>query len=202
MSSYDYDPDAAGHADDVANRIDESAAYVGQFKRAEAVVSQQKGTEGMLLEFELPNGGSTEFTLWTRKADGTPIFGMNQLQAILTIFNLKGLSSVPGTVQEYDADLGKRVEVDGEVFPDLLKKPIGVILQKEKYTSNSGRDSYRMNLFGIFHPESRLTASEIKERKVKPEKFEKMLRGLKDKDSRKKKEAEPSQPAMGADGGY
>lgn len=200
MANYDYDPDAAGKADDVAGRIDTSAAYIGTFKSAHAIKSDRTGTEGIHFEFVSPGGGATNFDIWTKKQDGSSIFGMNQLQAMMAILGLRGLRSVQGKYEGWDN--GKRAEMTGEVFPDLVDKPIGLVLQKELYTKQDGGDSFRMGLFGVFHPTSRLTASEIREGKVKGEKLEKMIRGLKTKDSRTKATAEPPQPAVGAAGDY
>lgn len=198
--NYEYDEGAASHADDFANRIDESALYIGEIKRADAVVAQS-GTKGMYFEVEIPGGGSTSFTLYTEKEDGTRIFGFNKVQALMTILNLKRLNAVAGKVMVYDADEGKKVEADGEVYPDLVGKQVGFALEKELYTNNSGKDSYRMNLAAFFHPTSKLTASEIREHKAKPEKIEKIQRGLKTKDSRVKHVSEPAQPSAGVPSG-
>lgn len=198
--SYDYDEEAAGHADDFANRINENGPYVGQFTRAEANVSSGKGTHGIYFEFECPGGGKTGFTLYTKKADGSIInVGMNKVQAMMTIFGLKsGLKGVPGKVQVYNEDTGQREEGDGTVFPDLLGRDIGLVMQKELYTGTDGSERSRMNLLMAFDAKTKLSASEIKERKVKPEKLEKALKGLKTVDKRVAKAAEPSQPAVGA----
>lgn len=198
---YTYDEDAAGHADDFANRIDENGAYVGKFKRAEALVSANTGTKGIRFEFEAPGGGSASFSLYTEKEDGTRIFGFNLVQAMMTVLGLRSLRASAGKVMRYDPDEGKSVEEDGEVYADLIGKDIGVILQKELYTKNDGKDGFRMNLATVFHPTSRLTASELKDRKSKPEKIERILRSLKTKDNREKRAAEPGQPAVGAPAG-
>ena len=200
MASYDYDEKAASHADDVANRIDTGGAYVGTFKRAEAVVSAQKGTEGITFEFEAPGGGSVEATLWTRKSDGSAIFGDNLVQAIRTILNVRGkMESSPGQVMKWDEAAGKRMPADGEVFTQLIGKRIGVVFQKELYTSNSGKDSYRMNMYGVFDADSKLTASEIKEGVKEPKKLERMINSVqKNKDNRTAATAEPAQPSVGA----
>lgn len=195
--NYDYDPDAASKADDVASRIDTSAAYVGQFKVVHAIKSERTGTEGIHFEFTSPGGGSASFDVYTRKGDGTPTFGNNQIQAMMAILGLRGLTSRVGKFEAWDFDEGKRVEVEGEVFPDLVGKDIGLVLQKEKYTKNDGKEAFRMNLYGVFHPVSRLTSSELKEKKAVPEKLEKMLRSLKDKDSRKAVAPETPQPQVG-----
>lgn len=193
---YEYDEEAAGHADDFANRIDENGPYVGQFTKAEAVVSREKGTNGIRFVFSMPGGGEADFTLWTAKADGERIFGFNKVQAMMTILGVRSLKAVPGLVQGWDD--GKKVEVEGEVYPDLCNKDIGVFLSKELTTTGSGKESYRMNLEGCFRASDKLTASEIREKKKTPEKFGKIIKGLKTKDSRVQKRAEPGSPDMGA----
>ena len=202
--NYDYDENAGAHADDVANRIDQCGAYIGEFTVVNAMESS-KGTQGIHFEFTSPGGGTASFDCWTEKTDddGNPktLFGLNQVQAMMSILGVRGLKSEPGEVEEW-VD-GKRVKVEGDRFPALEKKKIGLVLQRENYSKQDNSDGFRMNLFGVFHAESRLTASEIKERKVAPEKLEKMLRGLKTKDSRVARIAEPAQPPMGAAaGGY
>lgn len=206
-NDYDFDPEAAGHAEDVLNRIDHSGPYVGEFTYAEKVISKEKGTLGMKLGFDDGHGGKCELTLWTKKADGTPLFGFNIVQAILCVLGLKGLKPVKGKVYSWNEETKKSrdLEEDGEVYPDLLKKRIGLVLQKElKNNEVSGKEFFNMNIFGVFQDGTRLTATEIKEKKVKAEKFEKMTKTVKDKDSRTKgkKSEEPAQPSMGADGGY
>jgi hypothetical protein len=196
MVEFSYDPEAAGKADDVANRIDTSAAYVGQFKLVHAFASS-KGTAGLHFEFGSPGGGTASFDCYTHKEDGTPVFGNNQVQAMMAILGLKGLKSDVGKYEAWDKDEGKRLETEGDTFPDLCGKDIGLVLQKEKYTKGNGSEGFRMNLYGVFHPVTKFTASELKEKKAKPEKLEKMLRALKDKDSRTPTTAEPSQPQVG-----
>lgn len=196
---YDYDEEAAGHADDFINRIDHSAAYEGVFTRVWAITAGT-GTKGVHFEFEAPGGAKSSFDIYTMKSDGTKLFSYNLLMAMLTILGLKGLRSKPGAIEAYSEEENRRVETTGETFPDLCGKKIGVVLQKELYTKSSGKEGYRMNLLGSFNAETRLTASEIREgvRKADPEngKLAKMVRGLRTKDSRTVKPAEPDQPSQ------
>lgn len=198
--NYEYDDDAAGHADDFANRLDATGMYIGKFTKAESLVTS-KGSKGIRFEVEVPGAGKASFSLYTEKEDGSRIFGFNMVQGMMYLFGLKTLKAVPGKVQQYDEDLGKSVEVDGEVYPDLLNKNIGIVLQKELTSRKDGKDSYRMNLALLFHPDSKFTVSELKDRKAHPEKLEKLLKGLKDKDSREKRAPEPATPGVGAPAG-
>ncbi len=202
MSNFEYDPAAAGKADDWANRINESALYIGKLTRADATVSSSKGTKGINFEFTLPNGAQTTFSVWHEKEDGSRIdMGYNKVQALMTILGLRSLKTAEGKVSVWDMDEKKRVEVDGEVYPDLIDKDIGVALEKELTTGGSGQDSYRMNLASFFRAKDKFTASEIRDKKTKAEQIEKILKSLRTKDSRVKREAEPGQPGMGAPAG-
>lgn len=200
---YGYDEEAAGHAEDFANRIDKSDAYIGECTRVWPIVSSQKGTKGVHFEFEA-DGAKTNFDIYTVKADGTKLPGYFTLQALQTIFNLRGLTAAPGKIEKWSDEEQKRVEQDGPVFPQLVGKRIGMVLQKELYNRNDGRESYRMGLQAVFDATTRLTASEIKEKKTKPEKLDRILRGLKTKDSRTHQAAEPAQPSQAGigEGGY
>jgi hypothetical protein len=199
---YTYDEKAATKADDAASRIAENGAYVGTFKKAWAIVSTNTGTHGITFAFESPGQGTAEFTLYTRKADGTEIFGWNLVSAIMFLLGVKKLESERGMVEVYDEDQGKRVEQEGDVFPALCDKPIGVVLQKELYTKQGGGDGTRIGLYGVYDAATKLMMSELKEKKTTPVKLERLLKGLKTKDSRKAAAAEPAHPSVGAEGGY
>lgn len=200
-TSFELDDEAASKADNVANRIDQSAAYIGRFKTVHSIKAERTGTSGLHFEFVSPGGGQAGFDVYTVKADGTKTFGWNQVMALMALLGLRSLRGVKGKHEAF-VD-GKRQEVEGEVFPDFADKDIGLVLQKERYNKQDGGETFRMNLQALFHPVTKMTSSEIKERKATPEKLEKILRSLKDKDSRKVQAAEPGQPAVGApEGSY
>lgn len=194
--SFEYDDAAAAQGD---REPISTGPYVGKFTHA-AYLSNAEGSEGIEFTFEGPGQGTARFKLWTKSKEGKKTVGYNQLQAIQFLFNLKGLKSATGKVQAWNDTTGKFEEVDGDVFPELCEKPIGVVLQKEHTSKKSGGDSFRFNLVGQFQPETRLTASEIKEHVTKPTKIDKILKGLKDKDSRKNAPTETAQPSMGYEG--
>lgn len=194
------DPEALGGADKNADRITESGAYIGVFKRVAQVRARDSDAAGLEWEFERTgSGGDATFTIYTKKKDGsTNDSGMAQVQALMYLMGVKELKPVPGKVRGWDDESKQFVEKDGKVYPDLCNKPVGVFLQKELTSKKNGADSFRWNLFGQYQAETRLTVSELRDRKTKPEKFDKYLRGLKDKDNRKASAAEPDQPSMGA----
>lgn len=202
---YSFDEDSAVKADSAASRINEGGGYIGTFSRAEKVTAQS-GTTGIFFQFEQKGGGDASFTLWTKKENGESAFGKSFVDSLMFHFGLRALKAAKGKVEQWvDSDKGRvKEEVDGTVYPELCNKLIGVVLEKELTSKKNGADSFRFNLVGLFGPDTKLMMSEIKERKSKPEKLDRLLKGLKVKDSRKAQAAEPGQPSIGGadDGGY
>jgi hypothetical protein len=203
---YQYNEVAALEADKAASRITEGGAYVGAFKKVWAVEADS-GAQGIGFVFESPGNGTIEFTQYTIGKDGNEIRGANFVNAMMFMLGLKSLKSETGTIEVYDKDQGRRVEIEGEVFPTMCGKPLGLMFQRElrSYTNPQtgvSKNQDNLNLEAVFQPETRLLLSEIKERKTTPVKYDRMLKMCsKVKDNRKAEAAEPSQPSVGAETG-
>jgi hypothetical protein len=187
---YELDPNAARKADQTGNRISEIGKYVGTFTQAEDVTAST-GTKGVGLRFE-SNGQSANLSLYTTKANGDQIMGYQALMAIMTCMKLRGLTPKAGTVKYWDNDAKAEATKQAQVFPDLCGKPIGLLLETEDYPKNNGGTGTRMVIAGIFQPETELTASEILDRKTKPEQLEKMVARLRHRPVRAAKGAAPA----------
>lgn len=195
MIEYEYNETSAAKADDAASRIAEAGPFIGKFVKAYAIEAKS-GAKGITFEFDSPGNGTTEFSLYTLSAAGEPIFGANMVNAMMLLLGVRKLSSEPGEVTVWKD--GEKVTEEGDCFPALCNKPIGIVLQKELYTKGNGdRSGVRFGLYGLFQPETKLMASEIKEKKTTPAKLERLLKGLKVKDARKPEVAEPGQPGVG-----
>lgn len=178
---YKLDADSAKKADQIMNRIDETGKYVGQFTRAENVESR-KGTKGVEFSFKSDDGQNADYlTVWTVNSDGKQLRGYEVLMAIMTCLKIKNIKPVHQVIEKYDADARQRVEMNVEVFPELMGKPIGLLLQREEYAANDGTIKAKMNIFGAFEPATGFTASEILTQAKVPATLEKMLAALKDK---------------------
>ncbi|MDA3876115.1 MAG: hypothetical protein PF483_03390 [Halothiobacillus sp.] len=179
--NYTLNTEAAKGADTMNGRIDETGKYIGVFTRAESVESN-KGTVGIDLSFRSNDGLTADYlSLWTRNVDGKEIYGFKVLMAVMTCMKTKGLTSTPGSVEKYDQGQQKRVTVAADIYPELMDKPIGLLLQKEEYIKKDNTIGTKMNIVGAFDPSTEMTASEILDRKTKPELLERMVAGLKDK---------------------
>lgn len=175
---YALNTDAAKAADSTGNRITERGKYKGRFTRAQHIVSEKTGTNGIDFDFEADNGQKARFSLYTIKADGTQIYGYKQLMAIMTVLSLRNIADPqPLRAKVYDFDAGQEVERTVPQFAELLGKPIGLLFSMEEYKEGK----WRPNLAGIFQADTELVASEILDRKTQPLTLPKMVERLRDK---------------------
>lgn len=174
---YALDQNAARKADSTGNQINEIGKYVGKFTQAEDIVAKT-GTKGVALNFESEAGQKARVSLYTQKSDGTRIMGFDSLMALMTCMGLRNIKPQPGIVKFWDNDQKKEAERHGSVFPELCTKPIGLLLETEEYEKQDGGLANRMVLAGVFQADTEFTASEILDRKTKPEHLEKMVARL------------------------
>lgn len=199
---FEYDAERAASADKAADRITEQGAYIMSFPIVEGFTTDG-GAKGMRFHCDAKGVGTAQFTLYTHSKEGKETFGVAQVDAMMCLLGLKRLKSVTGPVKKWEGN--ELVDSEGDRYPDLEGKDIGVVLQTEKYPKQNGTTGERFNLYGLFQAETKLMASEIKERKTTPVKLDRLLKGLKVKDTRKPQADEAAQPSMGgalAEGGY
>ena len=97
--------------------------------------------------------------------------------AIMTCMSLRNITPKLGKATKYDYDARKEVVEECKIFPELCK-PIGVLLETEDFQKQDGSIGTRMVLKNVFRASDEFTASEILDRKQKPEQLEKMVAGL------------------------
>jgi hypothetical protein len=181
---YTLNPTAAKKADNMMSPITEKGRYLGSFTRAEDVTSK-KGTTGVDFSFAAGDGQTANYlTVWTHNSEGKELPGYNLLMAIMTCLRVKALSPSPGVVKKYDRDLGAMTEQTASVFPDLMGKPIGLLIYMEEYQKNNGDTAWKPVIAAPFDVNG-FTASEILSQAKAPGTLEKMERALKDRPLRK-----------------
>lgn len=173
---YALDANEARKADQTGNRINEIGKYVGTFTQAEDITAGT-GTKGVALRFEA-SGQTANLSLYTIKSDGEKIMGFQALMAIMTCMGLRNIEPKPGTVKAWDNNTNTEITKQASTFPDLVGKPIGLLLETEDYPKNSGGTGTRMVIAGIFQAKTELTAGEILDRKTTPELLTKMVARL------------------------
>lgn len=170
--------------------IDESGAYVGEFKKVVVVKSRDKGTHGLKFTFESDEGGVIDTTLWVRSADGKDLFSAAQLAAMRVVLGAQKLVVADGLDDQWSAEEGRRVPTPCKVIANLTGKKIGLVLQKTTKDNPSRPEYPRVdyNVKGAYAPATRLTAGEIVKGVKEPKELDKILSKLKDIDNRKPQE--------------
>ena len=167
---FQYDQNSGVNA---GGAVRETGAYVGRITAAVYGASANKGTKFIELTFESNEG--TEFnylTLYYAKQDGTEVKGgASMINAIMGITKTRQLTEQ------------KLQGVDGTIAPELIGKPIGLILQKVLYTKGDGSEGYKFEIRLPFSPQTRQTLKELVENKP-AQMVDRILSTLTDKDDR------------------
>lgn len=185
---YNLNPELAKKADVIGAYIQDTGKYVGTFLRAEKLVSQSKGTDGIGFTFKDDSGRECRFDVWTQKQNGEALSGLAQVNAMMACMTLRTLTESSATVKKWHD--GAEVVMAAPCFTELMGKRIGLLLRAEEYQKMkdgrlTGENGWRMGLFAIFQADTELMASEIMTRKTKPEALEKVAIMLADKPLKK-----------------
>ena len=165
--------------DGVGGRIKEPGAYSGVLKQVYEIISPKKGSKGLHFSFEGLDGSKAEMDLWTHSPDGAPYLSAQTVNAMMVILKLRGFRTVQGKHKAYDFDLAKEVEKNGEIAPDFLNKPIGILVNiEEHYNVNSGKTSVKPVIVSVYDPETGFTASEILNKAIEPKMKANVEKGL------------------------
>jgi hypothetical protein len=142
-------------------RISEKGKYVGQFTRAEYVVSD-KGTIGIDFSFKGSDGATADYlTIWTQSKDGSEIFGRKVVDAMMTCVRAKTMEAKRARVEKYNAATKQKEMMDAYIYPELMGRDIGLLLYVEEYVKNNGNVGTKMVISGCFEADSGKTAQEI-----------------------------------------
>lgn len=193
MSDYSYTLDAtsARNAESIGKFIRDTGKYKGVFTRAELLISAEKGSRGIEFDF-VSDGKECTLQLWTHSGTGEPYSALNMVNAIMTCLALRGIQPKKMVVEKYDYDSKQRHKVEVTAFPDLMNKPIGLLLQKELSIYNN-KERSKMLIFAAFNAESEKTSTEILDKIAQPSALAKLVLLLADKDNRKPGQAMQSQ---------
>jgi hypothetical protein len=152
---YQLDTQAARRADS-PGYIKKSGAYTGVITQAKAVLAKS-GAEGVELSFKAVNGAEANYlTLWVQGANGDKYFGFDRVCALMTCLKIKSMSPQMAAVKKHDGTVEQ-----AETYPDLLNKPVGLLLQLEEYAKKDGTVGESMNIVGCFNSETKQTSSEF-----------------------------------------
>lgn len=174
---FNLDPNAARAADNKSAFIDEAGKYIGHFTRAEYMEKKETGSTGIGFTYKTNAGAEAQFYVNLSYQHGTRNDGghalLNAIMACLQLRRVEAPRTI--TVEKWNSDSQQREKVQTYGFPELMDKPIGLLLQME-IEKNSEKGNPRPTIYAPFSAESEKTASEILDPNCKsPAKLEKMV---------------------------
>lgn len=179
MTTYQRDDQLAIQAEGrFGGRIETSGAYTGRLTLAKERIART-GSKGIEFTFESDEGQIARYlTLWVARANGERIeYGYGLLSALMTCLGLEAIESKPDTLDEWQADTAQWLPVQVEVFPSLMNKPIGILLQREERVWE-GRTQVGMRIVEFFDPRDRRTAAEILNHERVPQSLQRLVANL------------------------
>lgn len=174
---FNLDANAARSADNKSAFIDEAGKYIGAFTRAEYMEKQETGSTGIGFTYKTREGAEAQFYLNLSYQHGTKNDGGHAtLNAIMACMQVRTVAAPrPMEVEKWNKDAGLCEKVSVPSFPELVGKPLGLLLQME-IEKNSTTGMERPTIFAPFSAESEKTASEILDTRNPPAaKLEKMV---------------------------
>lgn len=177
---FNLDPNAARAADNKSAFIDEAGKYIGTFTRAEYMEKPQTGSTGIGLTFKSREGAEAQFYVNLSYQHGQRNKAGHELvNAIMACLQLRHVGSPqPVKVEKWNSDAKQREQVSVQGFPELMGKPIGLLIQLE-IEKNSEKGLPRPTIYAPFSAESEKTASEVLDQNCRtPAKLEKMVQAV------------------------
>ena len=181
MTSYTRDDQLAVQPEtNFGGRIETSGAYIGRLTMAKERTAKT-GTRGIEFNFEADDGRVARYlTLWVARANGDKIeYPYSLLSALMACLDLKKIDSSADMVDEWNAATGQWAPAEAQVFPALMNKPIGLLLQREE-REWEGKTYVSMKIVQFFDPKDRSTPSEIMSGSRSGQALEKMVTSLRE----------------------
>lgn len=194
---------AARKAENRTVFINEKGKYIGQFTKAEKITARS-GAHGIAFGFKTHEGSLSNFSVYTHSHDGEEYSDHGLVIAIMTCLGLREIKPVKMPVEEYDRDAKAMVKRDAVQFRELIGVDIGLLLAMEEFEKDNGGTGWSTRLNAVFRAADELVASEILDRKTRPEKLEHLVAALRDRPLKKKAggNARTSGARGGDDGSY
>lgn len=194
--SYTLDPSKAREAGRASKFISSSGKYKGIFTRAEKKVSQNNA-EGIEFDFESADGQKATITVWTKGRDGSELFGVNFIHAMMSAMKIREIHDRLIRVKKYDHESKSEIDADAQCYESLMGKPIGIVIQMEEYENQKHEIKEKPSFFCFFDPLTELTSSEILDKAVQPLELAQKIRYVSEvpvKTLKKKPVAQAPQP--------
>jgi hypothetical protein len=181
MTTYTRDDNLAVQPEtNVGGRIETSGAYVGHFTQAKERTAKT-GTKGIEFNFEAEDGRVARYlTLWLTRENGEKIeYPFSLLSALMACLNVKNVESTTAVIDEWNQAAGTMMPVEAQTFPELINKPIGVLLQREERLWE-GKTYVSMKIAQFYDPSDSSTPAEILSGKRSGQALDKLVGNLRE----------------------
>lgn len=150
---------AAREANSGGKRITEPGAYTGTIKQA-WYECNDNGTESVNLTFASDSGQEAgPLALYTHNGKGEELPSFKTFNAILACLRLRSVEAKPGKVTLWDGSA--EVQRQKDVYPAMIGKRIGLVLQGEEYVNRDGDTKMRLLIAAPYCAETRRMAAEV-----------------------------------------
>lgn len=169
-----------------ANFIEERGEYRGVFTRAE-IYKSNSGATCVEFDFKSEHGETARYLgAWISNGNGEELSGHKMVNAIMACMSLREIAAVEATITKYNNETRNEEQTRATIFPELMGKPIGLVLTREEYMpTNSNESKWKMCMVTPFDAATRCIAAEKLDRKP-AEMLDKILASLKDRPLRNK----------------
>lgn len=151
---------------DGAKFITETGKYIGKFFYAIPSISKEKGTIGIEFGFRTKDSLEASYLrLWLESAQGEKYFGLGTLNGIMAALRVKGIKAVQGKYEQWSKEEKQAVIKQGECFPELMNKPIGLLMRKVHDLDKDGQPKTYVEIVSAFDAATEQTPAEIIEGK-------------------------------------
>lgn len=164
-----------------ATFIEERGAYIGAFTRAE-IFKSDSGATCVEFDFKSEHGETARYLgAWISNGKGEELAGHRMVNAIMACLSIREISAADAIITKYNSETRNEEQTRATIFPELLNKPIGLVLTREEYQpNNSNETKWKMCMVTPFDSATRCIAAEKLDRKP-AEMLDKILANLKDR---------------------
>jgi hypothetical protein len=157
---YQLDKKSAENGSGNASRFLEEGLHEVVITQAYEVMAATNA-KGVHIDFKDRQGNATcSLVFYVLNKDGQPIYGMDQLNAVMAVCKVKAITPQGGMVTYYDFDQKKDLQKQAMILTELVNKPLNLILHKEVNTYD-GRSSLRTNMTAPLVAGTNQTAVEV-----------------------------------------
>lgn len=136
--------------------VTQAGAYTGTITQAWSEQSEG-GAVALKMDFKRDDGAEAKgLTIWHTAKSGDKIeSGHSKIMALMYCMRVRDAQKKQGKIKKYDFEQRKVVDINADIYPDLIHKKIGIAVDAEEYNGKP-----KLVFSFAFDAETKLTAAE------------------------------------------